>query len=70
MWRESRENNELEFPDPKPPTLAGIPEWVEGLLDVLHVTAPWGEYDSVTVLWNTHPVPVESHSVQVVNPQR
>jgi hypothetical protein len=67
-WALCQENDKLEFPDPRLPTLQGVPEWVDGPLDVRHVTAPWGEYDSITVEWEGRIVAVEAETVEVAVP--
>lgn len=41
-WDEVLANNASEFPDPGLPTYDGMPKYVEGVLGVRHVSAPWG----------------------------
>ncbi len=65
-WAVCQANNKEKFPDPRLPTLEGVPEWIEGPLDVRHVLAPWGEVDSVSVLWRGTQVDVEADSVRAL----
>jgi len=64
-WALCQANNLEEFPDPRLPTLEGVPEWVEGPLDFRHVIAPWGEFDSVSIFCEGSHVGVEPDSIEV-----
>ena len=48
-WDEVQANNKEEFPDPSLPTLEGVPEFVQGELQIRRVKAPWGEPDGHSV---------------------
>lgn len=69
-WALCQANNLEEFPDPRLPTLEGLPEWVEGPLDVRHVKAPWGEFDSISVYWDGAHVSVDADSIAIPLPNR
>jgi len=58
-WDEIQANNKEEFPDPSLPTLEGVPEFVEGELQIRHVKAPWGEYTGYSIVPEGHSVPVD-----------
>ena len=48
-WNEIQANNRAAVPDPGLPTYEAMPEWVEGVLTVRHVRAPWGRFKTYSV---------------------
>ena len=58
-WDEVQANNSEEFPDPRLPTLEGVPEFIQGELRIDRVKAPWGEYTTYSVIPEGNSVPID-----------
>jgi hypothetical protein len=62
-WAICQANNLEKYPDPRLPTLEGIPEWVEGPLNVRRTETSWGQRDEITIEFEDTVLDVEPDSL-------
>jgi hypothetical protein len=59
FWDEVQANNTEQFPDPSLPTLEGMPEYVQGELQIRHVKSRWGAYTAYSITTDDYSAPVD-----------